>query len=155
MATITTINPNGYYAEYDANDEVKPIIKLGYSVNNISTIRSIIVPDATLTTVLGSAFSSFLMTMYKAGLHIAGKGGNWDLTKAMDNAGVLGDFANVKVLDVMSLMGAVNYDVSPHIPDGTGGETPRPSVAEVMATAPGDPELFIQTIKQAFRQDSK
>ena len=152
MATINQVAVNGYFAEY-INDEVKPIVKMGYANGTLNTIRNVIIPNPTLTFVLNSSFSSFLMTMYNAGLHIAGKvdeknrENNLILTAVMQKAGVESDFANVKVLDVMALMGAVNYDVTPHIPDGQGGETPRPSVASVVAQYPGNDSLFIQTIK--------
>ena len=41
---------DGYFAEY-INDEVKPIVKMGYAQGTLSTIRNVIIPNPTLTFV--------------------------------------------------------------------------------------------------------
>lgn len=149
---ITTEQVNGYYAIY-LDDAARTIQHVGYTSGEVSTINKIVVADPVLSLLFESEFSSFLTVMYRTGLDIFGTKSNLNLTEKMRRAGVLDDFASIKVLDVMALLEAVQYDVSQHIklPTMTQEELDaipeRPSVASVLATSAGDDTLLIQAIK--------
>lgn len=145
MSTAIT----GYYATYDNGTPLKPLTGLGYFTGTLHTKDSVIVPDSGLISVGINPFSAFLMSMYNAGLHIAG-GGNvfFDLSQQMDEAGQLSDFESVQILDFMSLLGAVLYDATIHIQTPTNPTPPaRPPVATILAQSPGDPALMLEVMK--------
>lgn len=151
MATYQGI---GYFAEYDPTDKQKKVVKVGYTTGQINTNRAVILPDAATTVVMNnSQFSSFLFTMYQAGLLLNSKAAPLkpSLNEVMKKHGLLGDYENVKVLDIMSLLKAiVNLDISKYIPTPLN-PTPeeRPTVVEVL-TNPihvGDRSSMIDAIK--------
>ena len=157
--TIYKTSDTGFWASYDPRNEKKPLRGIGYNQATVRNRYPIVLTDALfLMAYGGKEFSAFLMTIYKAGLHISEEGvkdfnlhrdivkaGNFDYSDP-DPANWKDSYGEMKPLDFMVLTGAIIYpEIMTHIPSA---ENPTPPARPEIYTLPkGDSNLMFMVIK--------